>query len=112
MIVEGVDQASPPANWAPRHAGSAPRTGVEGHIAALVLIAVLVPLHRWWPAQVLLVPLLLIAPGVILLRALRVPGRIVRSFPVYLPCASLAVLIGSGLAVDLVGPLAGVAEPL
>ncbi len=72
----------------------------------------LVPLHRWWAAQVLLVPLLLIAPGSILLQALRIPSRVVRSFPVYVPCASIIVLFGSGLAVNLLGPLIGVAEPL
>jgi uncharacterized membrane protein len=112
MIAEGVDRASSDASWTPRHAGASPRAGIEGHVAALVLIGLLVPLHRWWPAQVLLAPLLLIVPGVILLRALRIPGRIVCSFPVYLPCASIVVLIGSGLAVDLAGPLVGMAEPL
>ena len=35
-----------------------------------------------------------------------------RSFPVYVPCASIIVLFGSGLAVDFLGPLVGVAEPL
>ncbi len=70
------------------------------------------PLHRWWAAQLLLVPLLLIVPGSILLQALRIPSRVVRSFPVYVPCASIIVLFGSGLAVDFLGPLVGVAEPL
>jgi uncharacterized membrane protein len=88
------------------------RRGLGAYSAALVAVAVLVPLHRWWAAQVLLVPLLLIAPGSILLQALRVPSRVVRSFPVYVPCASIIVLFGSGLAVDLLGPLLGVAEPL
>ena len=31
---------------------------------ALALVALLVPLHRWWAAQLLLVPLLLVLPGV------------------------------------------------
>jgi uncharacterized membrane protein len=88
------------------------RRGLGAYSLALAAVAVLVPLHRWWAAQVLLVPLLLIVPGSILLQALRIPSRVVRSFPVYVPCASIIVLFGSGLAVDLIGPLAGVAEPL
>ena len=78
----------------------------------LVLLAVLVPLDGSWAAQVLLIPLLLILPGVILLRALRFSGSAIAANPVYVPCASLVVLIGSGLAVDLIGPRLGVAEPL
>jgi uncharacterized membrane protein len=58
------------------------------------------------------VPLLLSIPGVILLRALRVPGTVVSSFPVYVPCASIVVMFGSGLAVDTIGPVLGVAAPL
>jgi uncharacterized membrane protein len=77
-----------------------------------VLIALLVPLHRLWAAQLLLVPLLLVLPGVILLEVLRVPGQAIAAFPVYVPCASLIVLLGTGLLVDLVGPLVGVAAPI
>ena len=77
-----------------------------------MLLALLVPAHRLWAVQVLLILLLLILPGEILLRAMRVPGRAIASFPAYVPCASLAVLIGSGLAVDLAGPLVGVTAPL
>ncbi len=88
------------------------RRGLGAYSLTLAAVAVLVPLHRWWAAQVLLVPLLLIVPGSILLQALRIPSRVVRSFPVYVPCASIIVLFGSGLAVDMIGPLAGVAEPL
>jgi uncharacterized membrane protein len=84
----------------------------RGYAGALVLIALLVPLHSLWAVQVLLIPLLLVVPGAILLQALRVPGAAVSSFPVYVPCASLIVLLGSGLAVDLIGPLLGVAAPL
>ena len=80
--------------------------------AGLVLIAILTGLHGWWAAQVLLVPLLLVVPGVILLRALRVPGEAVVSYPVYVPSASLLVLLVSGLAVDMAGPLAGITAPL
>ena len=83
-----------------------------GPLVALALLAALVPAHHSWAAQFLLVLLLLTVPGVILLRALRIPAQAVTSFPVYVPCASLVVLLGSGLAVDLIGPIVGVAAPL
>jgi uncharacterized membrane protein len=95
-----------------RHAARSPHAAVRAHGALLVLIAVLVPLHRVWAAQLLLVVLLLTVPGVILLRALRVPGRAVASFPVYVPAGSLAVLLAAGLAVDVAGPALGVSQPL
>jgi uncharacterized membrane protein len=104
--------ARPAGRPPPRHAAPAVRRGLGAYSLALAAVAVLVPLHRWWAAQVLLVPLLLIVPGSILLQALRIPSRVVRSFPVYVPCASIIVLFGSGLAVDFLGPLVGVAEPL
>jgi uncharacterized membrane protein len=104
--------ARPAGRPPPRHAAPAVRRGLGAYSLALAAVAVLVPLHRWWAAQVLLVPLLLIAPGSILLQALRIPSRVVKSFPVYVPCASIIVLFGSGLAVDILGPLLGVAEPL
>ncbi len=95
-----------------RRAPSPARRDLAGHAAALALVALLVPLRGLWAVQVLLVPLLLVVPGVVLLRALRIPGRAVASFPVYVPCASIVVLFASGLAVNLAGPLAGVAAPL
>jgi uncharacterized membrane protein len=102
-----------PSAESPRPGAAGPaRRELAGHAAALALIALLVPLRGLWAVQVLLVPLLLMVPGVVLLRALRVPGRAVASFPVYVPCASVVVLFGSGLAVDLAGPLVGVAAPL
>jgi uncharacterized membrane protein len=97
----------------PRHAAApAIRGETVTYAALLVLIVLLIPLHRWWSVQIILVPMLLIIPGAILLRALRIPGKVVSSFPVYVPCASIVVLFGSGLVVDLLGPLIGVAEPL
>jgi uncharacterized membrane protein len=81
-------------------------------VVPLALLALLVPIHRSWAAQFLLILLLLTIPGVILLRAMRIPGRTIAAFPVYVPCASLVVLLGSGLAVDLIGLAAGVAAPL
>jgi len=89
-----------------------PRQWCRGCLAGLALVALLVPMRHLWAVQLLLLPLLLTLPGVILLRALRVPGRAVAAFPVYVPCASLVVLIATGLTVDLVGPLIGVTAPL
>ena len=60
--------------------------------AGLVLLAILTPLHGVWAVQLLIVPLLLILPGVILLRALRVSGAAVAATPVYVPAASVLVL--------------------
>src|SRR5215469_17931151 len=110
--MKAVERPSASAGWAPRHAAAPARARIRGHVVSLALIALLVPLTKWWAAQVLLVPLLLIAPGVLLLRALRIPGEVVSSFPVYVPAASIIVLFASGLGVDFAGPLAGVAEPL
>jgi uncharacterized membrane protein len=105
-------ERSPPLDRPVRRSEAGPGWWLGTRAAGLVLLALLVPVHRLWAVQLLLIPLLLVLPGEILLRALRVPGRAIASFPVYVPCASLAVLIGSGLAVDLVGPVAGVAAPL
>ena len=111
--VEGLAQrvsGGPPGNPVKKWSGAHPDS--VAFLAVLLFLAVLVPAHRLWEAQLLLVPLLLTVPGVLLLRALRIPGRTVVSFPVYVPCASLAVLLFSGLAADLAGPLIGIAEPL
>jgi uncharacterized membrane protein len=97
---------------APRHAAPSVRGWLARYAVALALLAALVPLDRSWAVQLLLIPLLLTVPGLILLRALRIPGRVVSSFPVYIPCASIIVLFAAGLAVDLAGPLIGVSAPL
>jgi uncharacterized membrane protein len=112
MTLKEAERSRHGTGWTPRHAARPSRRWLGAHVAALALIAVLVPLHRWWSAQLLLVPLLLTIPGVILLRALRISGQAVSSFPVYVPCASIVVLFGSGLAVDLIGPLLGVRAPI
>lgn len=112
MTVKVVERSQRSTGWAPRHAATPAHRGLGVPVAALVLLALLVPLNRWWSAQVLLVPLLLVVPGVILLRALRIPSQVVSSFPVYVPCASVVVLFGSGFGVDMVGPFIGVAAPL
>jgi uncharacterized membrane protein len=80
--------------------------------AFLLVLPALAALQRLWVAELFMFGLLLVLPGVLLLRALRVPGKVVASSPVYVPAASLAVLVVSGLAVDLVGPVVGVSEPL
>jgi uncharacterized membrane protein len=105
-------ERSPPLDRPVDRSRPGPGWWLGTRAAGLALLALLVPLHRLWAVQILLIPLLLVLPGEILLRALRVPGRAIASFPAYVPCASLAVLIGSGLAVDLVGPLEGVTAPL
>ena len=78
----------------------------------LVLIAALTLVHGSWAAQLVLVPLLLIVPGLLLLQALRVPGDTIALNPMYVPAAGLLVLLGSGLAVDLAGPAIGISAPL
>src|ERR1700733_5688561 len=82
------------------------------HLGALALIALLVPFRESWAAQLLLTLLLLTVPGVLLLRALRIPGSAVVEFPIYVPCASVVVLLFSGLSVDVTGLLTGLRAPL
>jgi uncharacterized membrane protein len=91
---------------------SVPRHPLAVHLAGLALLAVLTPVHGSWAVQLLLVPLLLIVPGVILLRALRMDGAAIVINPVYVPAASVLVLMVSGLGVDLVGPHVGIPAPL
>jgi uncharacterized membrane protein len=112
VTLKSLDRTSRPAARAPRHAAPARGSEPAAYAGLLVFVIILVPLHRWWAAQVLLVPILLVVPGIILLRALRVPGRVVSSFPIYVPCASIAVLLGSGLAVGLIGRLLGAEAPI
>jgi uncharacterized membrane protein len=81
-------------------------------VAGMAAIAALVPLRELWPAQLALLGLLLVVPGLALLRALRVPRRAIVGTPVYIPTASVAVLIAAGLAVDLIGPAIGIHAPL
>ncbi|HEY6297561.1 MAG TPA: hypothetical protein VIX15_18035, partial [Streptosporangiaceae bacterium] len=115
-LLRAPQVAQPPARRATPGSHAEPRSGLTvddlGPLVALAPLAGLVPADHYWAAQFLLVLLLLTVPGVILLRALRVPGQAIASFPLYIPCASLVVLLGSGFAVDLIGPIAGVAAPL
>lgn len=105
-------ERSPPLDRPGHRSPAGPGRWLGVRAAGLALLALLVPAHRLWVVQILLILLLLVLPGELLLRALRVPGRAIASFPAYVPCASLAVLIGSGLAVDILGPLLGVTAPL
>jgi uncharacterized membrane protein len=94
--------ASPAAGWAV----------FRSYGPFLVVLPALMVADRLWVSQLLLVLLLLVFPGVLLLRALRVPGDRIAAAPVYVPAASLAVLIVSGLAVDIIGSLVGIHQPL
>jgi uncharacterized membrane protein len=100
------------AGHSPRHAAPSARRETIAYAVALALVAPLALFSRWWAVQMMLVSILLIVPGAVLLRALRIPGQVVSAFPVYVPCASVVVLFVSGLAVDIAGPLVGVTAPL
>ncbi|MEO3784330.1 hypothetical protein ABGB12_13425 [Actinocorallia sp. B10E7] len=95
-----------------RPAAQGARRSLYRYAGLLVAIDVLVVARDLWAAQILLVPLLLTVPGLLLLRALRIPASAIAAFPLYVPAASLMTLMGSGLAVNLVGPLVGVDAPL
>ena len=98
-----------------RFVDEGPESALERHgpaLAGLVLIAALVPAREIWAAQLLELLLLVTVPGSLLLRALRVRRRAVASFPLYVPCASLVVLLTAALAVDLLGPPFLLEEPL
>src|SRR5215469_7642497 len=104
-----------PANGLRSGAADDARTGrntLLGYAAALALIGCLLPLGGLWAAQLVLVLLLFTVPGLLLLRTLRVPGALIESFPVYIPAASLLVLLVSGLVVDLTGLVVGLSAPL
>lgn len=88
------------------------RHSLYRYAGLIVAIDVLVVARDLWAAQIVLVPLLLTVPGLLLLRALRVPGDAIEAFPLYVPMASLMTLMGSGLAVNFAGPLIGVDAPL
>jgi uncharacterized membrane protein len=114
-VISARLELSPPVSRVPPSSLREPPAFPAVTFSWLVLLAlpmVLVPAHRLWAAQVLLAALVLTVPGVLLLRALRVPGSTVASFPVYVPCASIVVLYGTGLAVNMTGPIIGIAEPL
>ncbi|GAA0964279.1 glycosyltransferase [Actinocorallia libanotica] len=83
-----------------------------GYGALLVAIAALTQVRELWAAQLVLAVLLLTVPGCLLLRALRVPGERAAAFPLYVPAASLAVLLISGFGVNFLWPLFSDTPPL
>jgi uncharacterized membrane protein len=102
----------PPLAFTGRHFGPArPRRALPS-LGGLALIAVLLPLRGNWAAGTVLALLSFTVPGVVMLRAARVPAAAVRSFPLYLPAASVLVMLTGGLLADLAGPPLGIAKPL
>jgi uncharacterized membrane protein len=98
-----------------RRAPRSRRSGPAQLIAELALIAAMSALpfaHEIWAADLLLLPVLFVLPGMLLLRALRMPADRVRAFPVYVPCASIVVLLAAGALANFVGPALGAAQPL
>jgi uncharacterized membrane protein len=81
-------------------------------LAGLALMAALLPLRSNWGADGVLIALAFTLPGVLALRALRIPAGAVAEFPVYVPAAALLVMMMSGLGCDLIGPSIGIAKPL
>ncbi len=92
--------------------GSWSRAETAASLLALALLAVLVQIRDSWPAGTAVFVLALTVPGFVLLRALRVPAPAVRAFPIYIVAGSLVTIMATGLGVDLIGPLLGVARPL
>lgn len=82
------------------------------YLGGLLLLVVLLPFNRLWGVEVLLILLLLTLPGLLLLRALKVPSRVIADQPALVPCASIILLLFTGLALDLVGPLIAISAPL
>jgi uncharacterized membrane protein len=80
--------------------------------AGVAAMACLSAVRGVWVVQALALVLLLTVPGLLLVRAARVSPQAVRAFPVYVLGGSLAVLMISGLAVDLLGSPLGISRPL
>jgi uncharacterized membrane protein len=81
-------------------------------VIALAAMAGMATVRGVWVVQAAALVLLLSVPGLLALRAARVGAEAVRAFPVYILGASILVLMGAGVAVDLLGPLFGVSRPL
>lgn len=95
--------------WRGSH--SALFAAARGLIGIAVIVA-LAQVHGSWLVSVVAVGAALTIPGFIALRALRVPAAAVEAFPLYVPAASLLVLMLGGLGADLIGPLLGDTRPL
>lgn len=101
----------PMADTSARGLRDRPRS-VEFYVVLLILVPLLEGLHRFWAVQAILILIMLSLPGLLLLRALRIPGSVVADLPALVPCASIIILISTGLVLDLVGPLVGLNTPL
>jgi hypothetical protein len=75
-------------------------------------MALLLPLRSVWAVDLVLLGLAFTVPGVLALRVIRVPAATITRYPLYVPAASLFVMLAAGLACDLLGPLVGVSRPL
>jgi uncharacterized membrane protein/glycosyltransferase involved in cell wall biosynthesis len=82
------------------------------HLALMAAIPLLMLARDVWAVQFVSLVLLLTVPGVVLLRAVRVPGTMVVRQPIYVPAAAIAVLLAVGLAVNEIGILFGSDDPL
>lgn len=81
-------------------------------LAGLAVLGALLPARGAWAAGVVTLALAFTVPGVIALRALRIPAPVVLAYPLFVPAASLAVMLAAGLAADLLGPRLGIHHPL
>jgi uncharacterized membrane protein len=91
------------------------RTGLRRGLPTLVCLAVmggLLPLRSHWAVSLVLVCLSLTTPGIIALRAARVPATAILRYPLYVLAASVFVIMAAGLGADLLGPPLGNALPL
>ncbi len=106
-----VDPAAPaPSPTARRPRGALP--DLAASVAGVLAVAGLAQIRGVWVAQAAELLLLLSLPGFLLLRATRMSPSAMRGFPLYVPCASIAVIMAAGLSADLIGPGLGVARPL
>jgi glycosyltransferase involved in cell wall biosynthesis len=115
--------AAPPAEPPPAEQPSAPSAPGPPTTRARVLdlmmsllavgaIAGLANVRGAWILQLTELALLLCLPGLLVARAVRAEAQAIRRFPIYVVCASLAVVMVAGLLVDLVGPGLGISRPL
>jgi hypothetical protein len=81
-------------------------------LLALALMGGLLPLRSSWAVDLVLIVLSLTVPGLLALRAVRVSGDAMVGYPIYIPAASLFVMMAGGLLVDVAGPSVGIRLPL
>ena len=100
---------SSPRRWQDVRAAVDPPWGI---VAGLVALNALRPLRHVWIVGAIEVVLLFIVPGISALRALRVPAGAISRVPIYIPAASMVVVMISALAADLLGHHLGISQPL